>query len=178
MIKEGTYTLRWGHRIKGMFTIAEGYHQKARYNKHLETKKWESIWKTKTWPKVELFTWILSHGRALTWDQLRKKGMQGPSRCALYREQEETMEHLTNTCKVNGNLWRQHQRLSKISDRDINSMKIMIENSRNKPYQNMILNKAWRLSIGFVLWNIWKERNRLIFKEVGRENTEVWNQII
>lgn len=49
---------------------------------------------------------------------------------------------------------------------------------RNKPYQNTILNRAWKLSIGFVLWNIWKEQNCLIFKEDGRANNEIWNQII
>jgi len=55
-IKEETETLRWGHRIKGMFTIIEGYHLKVGYNRHPEIEKWESIWKTKTWSKVAFFT--------------------------------------------------------------------------------------------------------------------------
>jgi len=46
-VKEGTDTLRWGNRIKGMFTIAKGYHLKAGYNRYPETKKGESIWKKK-----------------------------------------------------------------------------------------------------------------------------------
>jgi len=86
-----------------------------------------------------------------------KKGMQGPSRCALCREQEETMEHLTNACNVSENLWKQHQQIFEISDRNPNNMQTTIENWRKKPYQDTILNKAWRLLLGFVLWNIWKE---------------------
>jgi len=88
------------------------------------------------------------------------------------------MEHLTNACKISGNLWRKHQQLFEISDKDINNRKTTIENWRDKPYQNTILKRAWRISIGFVLWNIWKEQNCLIFKEASRANTEIWNQII
>lgn len=51
----------WGKRIKGMFKIAEGYYLKEGYNRNPKTKKWDNIWKTKTWPKVAFFTWILSH---------------------------------------------------------------------------------------------------------------------
>jgi len=56
-IKEGSGTLRWGHRIKDMFTIREGYQIKAEHNRHPETKKWESIWKAKTCPKIAFFIW-------------------------------------------------------------------------------------------------------------------------
>lgn len=56
-IKEGLDTLRWGHRIRGMFTIGEGYEIKTRHNIHPETNKQkrESIRKTKTWPKIAFF---------------------------------------------------------------------------------------------------------------------------
>lgn len=72
-IKEGSDILRWGHRIKGMFAIGEGYQLKVEHNEHPKTNQWESIWKVKTRRKVAFFVWILSHGRALTWDQLREK---------------------------------------------------------------------------------------------------------
>lgn len=55
-------------------------------------------------------------------------------------------------------------------------MKLTVENWKSKPYQNAILNRAWNLSIGFILWNIWKERNRLIFKDDDRATNDIWNQ--
>lgn len=39
------------------------------------------------------------------------------------------------------------------------------------------MNRARKLSLGFILWNIWKERNCLTFKEDGRAKDEIWNQI-
>ena len=60
-IKERSDILIWGHRIKGMFTIGEGYQLKAEHNRHPEINKWESIWKVKTWPKIAFFIWIKAH---------------------------------------------------------------------------------------------------------------------
>lgn len=87
------------------------------------------------------------------------------------------MEHITNDCKVSNNLWRQHQDLFEMSDKEKNNVKITIEKWRNKPYQNIILNRAWKLSLRFVMLNIWKERNHLTFKEDGKAKDEIWNQI-
>jgi len=56
-------------------------------------------------------------------------------------------------------------------------MKTTIDNWQKNLYQNTILNRAWIISLGLVLWNIWKERNNLIFKEERREKVDKWNQI-
>jgi len=69
-VKEGTNIIRWGKRIKGMFTKEKGYYIKTGSTSTPKTKRWDRIWKIKNWPKIALFTWIMFHGRALTWDQL------------------------------------------------------------------------------------------------------------
>lgn len=47
-VKEGTYIIRWGKIIKGMFTTTEGYYINAGSTSNPETKKWDRIWKMKT----------------------------------------------------------------------------------------------------------------------------------
>lgn len=144
-IKDGPNIIRWGKGIKGMFTIIEGYHIKAGRTNNPDIKKWDRIWQLKTWPKVALFPWILMHGRTLTWEQLRRKGTHGPSRCALCQDHEETMEHVANSCSVSNNLWQNHHQLFEISDRKTSSITTTVEKWRSKPYLNIILNRAWNL---------------------------------
>lgn len=57
-----------------------------------------------------------------------KKEMQGPSRCVLCREQVEKMEHMTNACKYSDNLWKQHNQLFGVSDRNPKNIKTTIDN--------------------------------------------------
>jgi ABC-type lipoprotein release transport system permease subunit len=33
------------------------------------------------------------------------------------------------------------------------------------PYNNTILKRVWEIFPGFLMWNVWKERNRRIFKD-------------
>eukprot|EP00253_Pinus_taeda_P004883 PITA_04883 len=146
-VKNNSYIIRWGKHIKGMFTITEGYHIKAGRINNPDIKKWDRIWKIKTWPKVALFTWILLHERALTWDQLRRKGTHGPSRCTLCQEQEETMEHLANSCSINNNLWQNHQQLFEISDRKTGSITTLVEKWQSKPEDEKSKEEIWSQTI-------------------------------
>lgn len=55
---------------------------------------WRTIWGKEAPPKINFFCWLLVHGKVLTQENLRKRKIQGPSKCALYGLNEETTEHL------------------------------------------------------------------------------------
>ena len=55
--------------------------------------------------KIELFMWLVLQRKILTWDNIRKRGMWGPSRFQLCEAQEETIEHLLNSCIFTSKLW-------------------------------------------------------------------------
>jgi hypothetical protein len=44
-------------------------------------------------------------------------------------------------------------------------------------YNNPILNKIWQLLMGFVVWKIWKERNRRVFHSKPSSMNFVWSNI-
>jgi hypothetical protein len=48
--------------------------------------------------KTKLFMWLVHHKKILTWDNIRKRGILGPSICQLCKAEEETMEHILNSC--------------------------------------------------------------------------------
>lgn len=91
---------------------------------------------------MDFFTRTVMHGNALTWDQLRRNGTHGPSRYALCQYQEETMEHVANSCSVSNDLWQNHHQLFEITERNIGKIKSTIEKWSSKLYRNTILNRA------------------------------------
>jgi hypothetical protein len=55
---------------------------------------WASIWNNDGLPKINFFCWLLAHRKVLTSEKLCKRGIVGPSCCALYLIKEESSQHL------------------------------------------------------------------------------------
>ena len=106
------------------------------------------------WPKVEYFLWILSHKKISTWDNLQKRGMYGPSVCSLCRKSNETIEHILNSCAFVEPLWRRMEIIFKQSDQDPSSITSTILNWRKGGYKCGVINRAWKLALGFLAWDI------------------------
>jgi len=45
------------------------------------------------------------------------------------------------------------------------------------PYKSELLNYLWNIIPGIVLWSIWKERNKRIFKNQRSLNEDIWNRL-
>jgi ribonuclease HI len=63
------------------------------------------------------------------------------------------------------------------SNRNRSSINGTIENWDNISFNNPILNCIWNLLPGFTLWQIWKERNRRIFRSQTSLPAATWTQI-
>lgn len=67
----------------------EKFTVKSRYNflqpsNNLENwNLWIAVWKNECLPKIKIFAWTLLKGKILTTENLRKKGIQGPSMSCL-----------------------------------------------------------------------------------------------
>eukprot|EP00253_Pinus_taeda_P003861 PITA_03861 len=102
--------------------------------------------------------------KILTWDNIRKRGILGPSRCQLCEMHEETMEHILNNCSFPSKLWESFASIFQQSDRDLGSITNTLNNWRSNFKNNEVLSITWALTPGFIIWNTWKERNNRIFK--------------
>jgi len=175
--REGHDRLRWGHLPKGTFSVKEAYGIIAGWSNQQQQKEWSRLWEAKLWPKISIFLWLVCKKRILTWDNLKKRGMQGPSWCVMCGKEEETMCHLLDGCDFASALWDTGAQLFRRSDRRRGTPDISVQQWGREPFSNSILNSLWSAFPGFLLWNVWKERNRRIFDHKFNSRDAVWGRI-
>eukprot|EP00253_Pinus_taeda_P029276 PITA_29276 len=168
--------LRWGYEEKGTYATKEAYHIILK-DQLTKDKLWEKIWSTPIWPKISTFLWLLSHNRILTWDNLRKRKFAGPSICLNCKMEEESAVHLMQLCTFSIRIWEKVSFRCQKEGRVIGDLNNNLRNWPQKPYQSNILNSLWKIIPGIVMWNLWKERNRRIFKNQSMDGQQVWKII-
>ena len=68
----------------------------------------------------------------------------------MCKREEESIEHLFNTCLFDS--MANNARNFQQTDRDKKSINETIRKWRKGGYKSEVLNRAWKLSIGFLLW--------------------------
>jgi hypothetical protein len=175
--KEGPDVLRWGHSTSDIFSVKEAYHLQGNPPSQIPETIWSTVWQPFLWPKVSFFLWLTAQNRILTWDNLRKRGFTGPSRCTLCQQNEETMEHLLNNCHYSQQIWDWGAQAMRRSQRHRDSIRDTIVNWETISFHNPILQRIWQLLPGFTLWSIWKERNKRIFNSRESSPTTTWERV-
>jgi hypothetical protein len=154
-----------------------GYSVKEGYNTLLSTlrvyqnsTKWKNVWSQDSLPKVNFFTWSLSHGKILTGENLMKRGFHDPFICPLCQSNQDNIHHLFWNCPFSQTVW-------KVAFRDLSrkirwpSAPIPSLGNWEKYYQGSfrekpVLKRIWRAVPKFVCWQIWLARNNQIFQGI------------
>ena len=90
------------------YTVKAPYHQICNSDHPMPIwTQWKIAWKSKTLPKIKFFIWVLLKGKVLTSDNLKKRGILGPSRCPNYQAAEETIQHLFINCSFTTACWKE-----------------------------------------------------------------------
>lgn len=105
LVTKGQDQLRWGLNKEGSFNLKEAKRIILNLDSSNVMNSWQQLWSHQGWMKIKLFMWLVHHKKILTWDNITKKGVIGPSRCQLCEAQEETMEHILNSCTFTTWLW-------------------------------------------------------------------------
>jgi ribonuclease HI len=88
------------------------------------------------------------------------------------------MEHLLNNCPLSENIWNQATQLMRRTKRVKNNIISTIRDWGSGSFKSPILNRTWQLLPGFIVWQLWKERNRRIFHSQPSPPTLLWNTIL
>eukprot|EP00253_Pinus_taeda_P035376 PITA_35376 len=164
--------LRWGYRPKGTYTTTEAYSLSTQSDFRPDPL-WNRIWSFKAWPKISHLLWMVGHRKILTWDKLRRRNFHGPSICHNCFNSEENLQHLLDTCPLASKLWDQIGFRCQLQGKKPGDIIDTIRQWPKSPYDSEILNGLWNIILGIVIWNIWKERNRRIFKNQSSTTEEI-----
>eukprot|EP00253_Pinus_taeda_P022800 PITA_22800 len=86
LVTKGQDQLRWGNNKKGTFNLKEAKGFLLGLGSSVPDKTWQHLWRHQGWMKIKLFMWLVHHKENLTWDNIRKRGVMGPSICQLCEE--------------------------------------------------------------------------------------------
>eukprot|EP00253_Pinus_taeda_P002079 PITA_02079 len=135
------------------------------------------IWELNSWPKVSHFLWLVGHKRILTWDKLRRRNYQGPSYCHNCEHNEETLQQLLDACPLANQLWEKASFRCQRQCRKENDIINSLRQWPQRPYKSELLNRLWNILPGLILWSIWKERNKIIFKNQCSQIEDIWKRL-
>jgi hypothetical protein len=130
------------------------------------------IWKWQLPLKVKLFIWLLLEQRILTWENLNKRGIFGPSRCVLCGNSEETMSHIFFECSFIKVIWNSIlKELKLVSTWEGGQIVECLQNWIRKK-------ENWKEIPCFLCWEVWKHMNLVTFEYFPPIEVRVCNCIL
>jgi hypothetical protein len=170
----------WG-ASSGIYTTAAGYQLTTSLpNVPPNPTIWKAIWTSKSIPKIDMFVWTLAHRSILTGENLRRRGWEGPHRCPLCLQEEETTDHLLLSCTYSKEVWQLALGLQNDLVIPQETSNLLQNWSSICPFQTKKkgqISTLWRVLPKFILWKIWLERNNRLFREVKSSPAHVATKI-
>ncbi|XP_059070798.1 uncharacterized protein LOC131860404 [Cryptomeria japonica] len=167
----------WAGTKSGRYSTKEGYNTLSEQG-HTTAKDilLKICWDKRCLPKAGLYAWLALHNKLLTTDLFRKMGYEGPSKCSLCEKVEESINHLLLTCEYSYNCWswlrKQLNWYSPIPDSVIAMFQAWPIMNKGYIYEGL-----WVAAPSMLVWELWKERNRRIFREDKLEWQQLTNKI-
>ncbi|KAG2246693.1 hypothetical protein Bca52824_086321 [Brassica carinata] len=139
----------------------------------IEKRLWPNLWKVKTMPKIRHFLWRALAGALAVAERLRSRGIPVETTCKLCHAQPETICHVLFHCPVAKEVWRLSEFPMPAADFSTNSVFLNFHHLLETCKRSR-LEERTRLVFPWILWNIWKSRNKFVFQQVNLE-FEAWN---
>lgn len=158
LTKDGSYSSQSGYRF---IETLQNIDQPQQGLPPIEKKLWSSIWKIKVPSKLKHFLWKVLAGALAVKGTLRSRGIQLDTTCAVCASATESICHLLFHCPVAQEVWARStiklpQGGFSRSSVFLNIYHLLIVNDKKG-------NEAQNNSFIWILWQICKGRNELIF---------------
>ena len=134
------------------------------------------IWNSCIPTKVSFFAWEAWWGKVLTMDRLKKRDIYLASRCPLC-EREESLDHLLLHCTKTHELWTVVFAIFGVNWVVPSSIREPLLGWIG-PFARKILKKVWMAAPLCLFWTIWRERNRVVFKDILPSAQRMKNSLV
>lgn len=161
--------IRWCASPVGEYSVKLGYKVGEAV---VEDNHWpkDLLWGKRVLPKAGVFSWMAIQKKILMQDRLAKAGIIGPGRCPLCKHHDEDANHLLLSCPYARYCWNFLQSKLNFSSprpQELADWFVSWPSNRKQDFFGCI----WQIAPSIIIWEIWKERNRRIFKDqmISRE---------
>jgi mannosylglycoprotein endo-beta-mannosidase len=144
----------WKWTPSAQFTVSSYYHAFM----HAPTIKSEvqKIWKIKSPPRMQVFSWLMMLNKILTVDNLMKRGWTMVNRCIMCRSQSESVKHLFEECTTTNEIYQQLTLTMGMKLPTNRARKALISNEFKKEERSLLL---------IAQFVVWRERCSRIFND-------------
>jgi hypothetical protein len=160
----GADKLWWLPSRKGVFEVKSFY--RALLPTRTSSFPWKSIWRSKAPPRVAFFAWTAAHGKILTVDNLRRKGMVLVNRCWLCEADGESVDHLLLHCGTARALWNAFFTRFDLCWVMPRSVKELLASWCSSGRSRSAV--VWKMVPLCIMWCVWSERNLRCFVDLSR----------
>lgn len=150
----------------GNITIKEGYKLLQANTTTGKRNIYVAVWNSECFPKIKFFNWTFLKGKILTAENIRKKGILGPSIYCLCRAVDERSHHLFFDYPFTQSYWTQLISPLKIGE-TFDQLPSLQKNWEKcypfpKKNKNSII-RLWKCIPTMLSWKIWLTGNNYIF---------------
>lgn len=131
----------------------------------LEKQLWRKLWKSKTSPKLCHFMWRVLSGPLAVKSQLRSRGLPLDTTCPVCHQDSETICHMLFHCPIAKEVWQASNVPLPPGGWSPNSVFLNIHYLISCS-QKQSIGESVRLAFPWILWQIWKARNKFCFERV------------
>jgi hypothetical protein len=133
---------------------------------------WKMVWKAKVPPRVAFFSWIASLGKALTIDNLRKRGLILQNWCCLCQSDGESVDHLFLHCSMATDMWSMVFGLFGVEWVMPRTVMDLFSCWMGQLGQHDSV-LVWKMVPHCLIWCLWHERNTRHFEDSERHIHEL-----
>ena len=154
----------WAPAKDGKYSVKEGYKILQQNDLYKPTSRaFAFCWNLEVLPKVGCFAWLASKHRILTSDRLDRLQIAKPFKCVLCKEHDENVDHLFVTFSFSYQCWCFILSKLKYSTPLHNNLWDLFQ-AWPILYQKSLFANIWICVPTLVVWPIWWERNKRIFR--------------